>query len=226
VPVGGGSGQTRDFEGKDGADPPVRNVLGQALEAAPPLRAGPALAKVLIDDVYAFGAPAQLLGPLLQRILTRRGLTMLVNLLDRRLPQVHGGLTIEMVALDLVAHRAPRRRADGVSFAAGTPTPRADRAASSPPAPTTRPAGLSRRLSVCSARNDGAGVVLARSSFSCRATSTAAASANSAWTPTRTSRPFTRGADHGAERSVHSQGSRRYPPSDGCSTTMDRRRPS
>src|SRR5215510_7512284 len=89
----------------------LRHILGEPLKPAAPSRAGAALAQILVDHLDLILAPAELDRASSQSVLTISRLTMLVELLQRRLPEVHDRSSLEMRPLDLVVHESPRRRA-------------------------------------------------------------------------------------------------------------------
>src|SRR5512132_2054071 len=109
VPIGGRAREARDLERENGANAPLRNVFCKSFEAGPPLRAGPALTKILIDQLDAVTRPAHVNRALLHGVLAGRGFRMLVELPEHRLAQVDNRSTLQMARLDLVVHGPPLR---------------------------------------------------------------------------------------------------------------------
>src|SRR3954462_158727 len=102
------------------------NLGHQPLEARPALGRGAGAAEIVVDDADARPRPAQSTGAFGETVLQRRGLAMLLELLQRGLLNVDDGQPVKMARLDLArqhrAGRARRRRPHGPSPLRGSST--------------------------------------------------------------------------------------------------------
>src|SRR3954451_23380441 len=102
------------------------NLGHEPLEARPALGRGAGAAEIVVDDADARPRPAQSTGAFGETVLQRRGLAMLLELLQRGLSNVDDGQPVKMARLDLAPqHRAGRahsRRPHGPSPLRGSST--------------------------------------------------------------------------------------------------------
>src|SRR4051812_39634972 len=102
------------------------NLGHEPLEARPALGRGAGAAEIVVDDADARPRPAQSTGAFGETVLQRRGLAMLLELLQRGLSNVDDGQPVKMARLDLArqhrAGRARRRRPHGPSPLRGSST--------------------------------------------------------------------------------------------------------
>ena len=114
VPVAAGPGEPRHLEPEHQADVAEPDLGHQALEARPALGRGAGAAEVVVDDADARPRPAQPAGPLGEPVLQRRGLAVLLELLQRGLADVDDGQPVKMAGLDLARqHQARLVPSDG-----------------------------------------------------------------------------------------------------------------
>ena len=97
VPVRLGAREAGGLQGEPGADLSQADSGHQPVEVVAALGGGAALAQVLVQDQDLAAIPAELHGPLGQRILPFRALAMEVDLAGRRLAEVDIGLALQMV---------------------------------------------------------------------------------------------------------------------------------
>jgi hypothetical protein len=102
---------------------PHGDLGDQPLEAHPPGRAGPRLAKVVVDHQHPRGRPAQPDRPLHQPVLQPGGLAVVSDLLAGGLAHIH--------------HRQPRKVP--IAHLAAQPLPRQQRGHGRPPSPARSP---------------------------------------------------------------------------------------
>src|SRR3954468_405524 len=125
------------------------NLGHEPLEARPALGRGAGAAEIVVDDADARPRPAQPTGAFGETVLQRRGLAMLLELLQRGLSNVDDGQPVKMARLDLArqhrAGRAHRRRSHGPSplrgsstAGAAVPGARSGRPACAAPLPVSR----------------------------------------------------------------------------------------
>jgi hypothetical protein len=166
VPVAAGPGEPRHLEPEHQAHVAEPDLGHQTLEARPPFGRGAGAAEVVVDDADARPRPAQVAGPLGEPVLQRRGLAVVLQLLQRRLADVDDGQPVKMPGLDLARRHqvgpALRRRPHGPPPlpAPGTP-PAADAVA--PDGRSGRPAsGVWSRAARTKAGSPRRGLALPR----------------------------------------------------------------
>src|SRR5262249_43504832 len=91
MPIRRRTSEARYLQRENRAHAPVRNVLGELLEAAAPISRLSALSEVLIDDLYPFGGPTEVEGSLFQSVLARRRFRVRDELRHRGLAEIHAG---------------------------------------------------------------------------------------------------------------------------------------
>lgn len=101
VPVSRVAREARDLQAHDNAGLAEPHLAHELLEAVARCRTRSRLAEIAIDDMNALDRPARGDGPIAQRILALRALTVLGDLAERRLTDVEVGIAPEMIGGDL-----------------------------------------------------------------------------------------------------------------------------
>ena len=101
VPVSRVAREARDLQAHDNAGLAEPHLAHELLEAVARCRTRSRLAEIAIDDMNALDRPARGDGPIAQRILALRTLTVLGDLAERRLTDVEVSIAPEMIGGDL-----------------------------------------------------------------------------------------------------------------------------
>jgi hypothetical protein len=101
VPISRVARQARDLQAHDNARLAERHLAHELLEAVTRRCTRSRLAEIAVDDTNALDRPARGNGPIAQRVLALRALTVLSDLPERRLTDVEVGVALEMIGGDL-----------------------------------------------------------------------------------------------------------------------------